>query len=690
MELYEFRNLTLEEIKLTAEVDGSSDKEEFMNSFAVALLDAEEISDFTYLPFEGIGKGRRKIQIDGFSYDELDNCLSLFVCPTIVYPESKTLTNTEAETLFSRAKAFIEDSDIILKSWEDSSPGYGLALDIQNRYKNNVTKYKFYIFTDMQMSRGIKEIPEDLVDGKPTEYNIWDIERWYQLAASKTGKEDIVIDLTEFIPAGIPCLRASETGEYTAYLCNIPGKILADLYNRYGGRLLEGNVRSFLTVRGKVNKGIRNTILNTPEMFFAYNNGIAATAYGVQTITSNHGLNLTSITALQIVNGGQTTASLAMAMINDRDRAQNLENIFVPMKLSVVSPEMAEELIPNISRYANSQNSVSSADFFSNHPFHIRIEELSRRLLAPAVAGHQYGTRWYYERAKGQYQQEQAKLTVAKRTQFLAKNPKNQKFTKTDLAKYMNLYYQIPHIVSCGAQKNFLKFAERIDSEWNKNDTSFNEGYYRQLISLAIVFKYTDHMVKNQPWYESGYKAQVVAYTISMLFYLTNIKCQNHAFPFNEIWQKQSPGLGVQEQLIIIAEHIFRHLTNPEREIQNVTEWAKREQCWQKAKEIEIKLLTQYTSELVGRHDAEYEDKTEQQKQRLTNKVNAMVDVADYGADSWRDLIDWCTKQGILSPVEMSILKTTRHMDKGQFPSEKQCAKILQIREKAREESYPN
>jgi hypothetical protein len=168
----------------------------------------------------------------------------------------------------------------------------------------------------------------------------------------------------------------------------------------------------FLQTKGKVNKGIRTTILTKPTLFFAYNNGIAATASSIDIQTINGIPHIQKITSLQIVNGGQTTASLAMALLNDKkdDSENKIAQISVPMKLSIVNHEKALELIPNISRYANSQNKVSESDLWSNHPFHIRMEDFSRRIKTPATDGKQFGTRWYYERANGQYQQETYKV----------------------------------------------------------------------------------------------------------------------------------------------------------------------------------------------------------------------------------------------------------------------------------------
>lgn len=546
MELKEFRTEIINDVRCNATGNGTSPGEEFFVLYADALVDAEEFEDVEQRFFEGVGPRNRRIQIDGYSYSKLENCLSIIICPFTDSIDPKSLTVTDAENYFKRARAFVEESrsGFIQQNAEESSPGYGLAIDINTMYKN-VPKIKFYLLTDMVMSNRIRGIENTMIGDTVAEYHIWDIARLQALMESKTGKEDIVINLKDFSEHGIPCLEAGANEEYTAYLCTIPGRILADLYIKYGGRLLEGNVRSFLSVKGKINKEIRNTILNKPGMFFAYNNGIAATAYSVKIENGRIFPYITEITSLQIVNGGQTTASLAAAITNDKDKANDLIDIYVPMKLSVVTPEKAMELIPNIAKYANKQNKVSDADFFSNHPFHIRIEDYSRRMFAPAVGGRQYGTHWYYERARGQYKQDQARLTRTEKEHFLNQNPKSQMFTKTDLAKFYNTYRQLPHQVSAGAQKNFVRFAEWANDEWEKHDTAFNEMFFRRIVCLNILFKETDSRVRNANWYEMGYKAQVVTYTLSYLFYAIQKYYPDKVLNFKNIWNRQNISDGV-------------------------------------------------------------------------------------------------------------------------------------------------
>lgn len=691
MDLESFRQSILQEVHVNASQNGTFPRDEFLALYTEELIEAEEFVDFEPVQYDGSGSRNKHLQIDGYYYDDLEQSLGLFICDFSDSEVTETVTRGDAETSFRREEAFVQDalSGFIQKHAEESSPGYGLAVDISGRYKD-VRKYKFYLITDKVLSKRITGIPGGKLGKAETEYSIWDISRLQGIRESKTGKEDIVIHLSDFGVEGIPCLKASESEDYTAYLCNIPGKVLADMYNHYGSRLLEGNVRSFLSVRGKINKGIRNTILNDPAKFFAYNNGIAATAYAIQTEQGFSSLMITEITGLQIVNGGQTTASLANALIKDKARANNLQNIYVPMKLSVVSPENAVTLIPDIARFANSQNKVSEADFFSNSPFHIRMEEISRRLIAPAVDGNQFGTHWYYERARGQYRQEQAKMTEAEKKKFQMENPKRQMFTKTDLAKYYNIYQMMPDKVSLGAQKNFIEFAKWAGEQWNKNDLNFNEVFFKRVVCVDILFKAVDDIVKHAAWYDGGYKAQVNTYTLSWLFYLIQKNYPRYAFNFRDVWNKQRVSDELKMQLESLAEKVFYNLTNPDRLVQNVTEWAKRADCWEKLKEIDFQLSPALVRWLVPKEAVSEQEKDAKVEQKEISKANAMIQVANYGVENWKKVQKWGIENNIFSATDLSFLKAAIAMEKGKFPTDRQCVKILGVLQKARDESYPD
>lgn len=687
--LMEFRAALLDDVALNAANNMTNDMEEFLAIVTDQLIAAEEIDEFVYVPYEGINAKKKRLQVDGYTYNELDDCLCLFIGVPLSYDDDTSLGLVEARKWIGRVTDFLDNSEYVLMHAEESAPGFGLAYDVVHRY-GTVQRYKIYLITDKIASKNLSEIKESNVGGIPVECHVWDIARLYELSRSTSGKEEIVINFRDLGMDGIPCLPASETEDYHAYLCNIPGMILATLYNKYGGKLLEGNVRSFLQVRGKVNKGIRATILNEPDMFFAYNNGIAATAYDVKTEMIHGILHITEITSLQIVNGGQTTASLATALVKDKkdNSEQNILRINVPMKLSIVTPEKADKLIANIARYANSQNKVSDADLWSNHPFHIRMEDISRRILAPATGGRQYGTHWYYERANGQYKQETYKCTPKEKEKFEQRNPQTQMFTKTDLAKYMHVYQLRPDIASAGGQKAFAKFAEWASKEWEKNDTGFNEEYFRTVVAMAILFRQSDKIVRKQSWYRS-YKANIVAYAIAKILHTVKKDHPDKSVSFKNIWQKQTLSPAWIHQIEDAAYVMYQHLIDDKRDIENVTEWAKRERCWEAAKKLPYKLQPAFVSELLSQYEASQDKKNARSDQRLANQLNVLVEVVEYGSDGWSALMNWLKTHPVCSPSEKNMIKLAQKMDGGLITSERQCAKLLKILEKCRTEGYP-
>jgi hypothetical protein len=422
MELEDYRKDFLESVKSRASADGDLTQAAFVTVVSERLMEAEEFQDFEACYYEGNGiRDRRlRLRVDGCSYDDTDGSYNLVIADYRGDDGVDTLTQTDATSQFTRLKSFVSEavSGMLHPELENSSPAHALAAKLYG-HPDLITRFRLFLVTDAVLSARVKDWREESLNGKPIEFHIWDIARFHRVSESMTGRDELTVDFQEFEDDGVPCLEASQTdGEYKTYLCVMPGSILADLYDRFGSRLLENNVRSFLGIRGtkSVNSGIRNTILKQPAMFFAYNNGIAATASEAEVVRAEHGLYLPQAKDLQIVNGGQTTASLTNARRKDKAA---LDGIFLQMKLSVIEPDRAEEVIPLISRFANSQNKVNDADFFSNHPFHIRIETHSRRIWAPTVDGAQHETHWFYERARGQFLNEHAKLSQSEKRRFL-------------------------------------------------------------------------------------------------------------------------------------------------------------------------------------------------------------------------------------------------------------------------------
>lgn len=692
MDLVDYRKDYLENIKMFAAADDAGTASTFVKTILEDLQGLNVISDFEEC--FSVGRyGRKNYRVDAYSFDDYDCSMSIFIADFDGEDEISTLTMTDANALFERLNTFLDGclNGNFRYSMEISTPVYDLVERIVN-LQNTIRKYKFYILTDKEMSGKISSLESGEINGVSIEYNIWDIQRLFRVISTGDGHEPVEIDFLKITEKGLPCLEASDasTDDVKCLLCVIPGEILADLYDTYGSTLLEGNVRSFLSTRGKVNKNIRKTILEadgeSKKMFFSYNNGISATATSVQMKTEQGGTFVTSIKNLQIVNGGQTTASLSNTRFKDK---ADLSSIFIQMKLTVIpSHEMAQILIPKISRGSNSQNKVSDADFFSNHEFNIRMEQISRRLYAPAVNGLQYETHWFFERSRGQYEQEQSKMTRAEKKKYQMQNPKSQKITKTDIAKYQNAWKEYPYYVSLGAQKNFNRFANYIVDAWNKDDIQFNELFYREIVSVAIVFKCIDKLVPKQDWYEKGYKANIVVYTLSYLHYLIQKQFPKYELNLQLIWDKQSVPDVLYNELLKLMKFVFLHITDANRPITNVTEWCKKEQCWITLKEKNY-LLDGSIQEVLLNIDEVKKNKSNGRKDyKLVNGIQVQSDVVNKGQEYWEEALAWGKEHRCISEIEISFLNAATKMNMGRIPSEKQCQRIVNIEAKLIDEGF--
>lgn len=689
MELEEFREEFLQDVNYSAEVNISDVYTEFIRKATSIMMDVEEIEDFTECYFETTGKQNKKVMIDGYYFDSVDKSCLIFISDYSNDEELTTLTNAQIDVLYGRMRAFVDNSisGYIENNCEISQQGYGFAQLLRETF-NEITKFRFYILTDKILSDRVKRIKKSDIENKKTELNVWDINRFFDIERSNMEKTDIVIDFNEKYGRGINCIKINNAAneEYEPYLAVIPGDILADMYLDYGARLLEGNVRSFLSVKGKVNKNIRETIIKWPEMFFAYNNGIAATATEVETEELDGITVISKIKDLQIINGGQTTASIANVVIN---KEASVENVNVAMKLSVVNKEKAKEIIPKISRSANSQNKVDEADFFSNHDYHVRMEEYSRKIYAPAVNGNQFQTIWFYERAKGQYTQEQMKLTPAERKKYQLKNPKNQLIKKVEWAKYINSYEGKPHIVSKGAQFNMREFATNIEKEWEKDNAIYNEVYFRNVISLAILFKETEKIVSDQDWYKAikAYRANIVTYTISILSYIVKKQYPDKKINLRLIWNKQSLYPELRQQIIVTTEEVYEFINREDRTTLNVTEWCKKETCWKRAMEYDWTINDSFIDSLSDANDEKEELKEGKKNRKMTNDLNLEMEVVNKGANYWNEVLAWGKERRLLNEIEISLLEIPAKMEMtGRTPTTFQAKKIIEIEEKIRKE----
>jgi hypothetical protein len=641
----------------------------FMDFTSSELIDSgiiEGIEVYQYSTEKGSKKPKR---VDGFFLNE-DGVLNLFIADISNNKELENLTNSEMQNLFKRLINYIEycfnDDDAMEESQLKN------LLFTQRKVISNIN---CYILSNRQLSKTATSLPSTESAGIPVHFHVWDLSRFYRQTMATSQKEALTISFEDFTPRQILCLPAHVSNEsLESFLIVMPGEVLSSLYNKYGTRLLEQNVRCFLQARGNVNKGIRDTIINQPEMFFSYNNGITATAKSIKTETIQEGIQVIALEDLQIVNGGQTTASLFHTARKDK---ASLEKVFVQMKLTIVQENESATLIPKISEYANTQNRVNAADFFSNHPFHIRMEELSRRIYAPLEKDELRETKWFYERARGQYNDAMSKLTIGDTKRFKIENPKNQMFTKTEMAKFLNVWDEAPKWVNIGAQGNFTQFARRISQEWKTSPHEFNELFYKRLIAKAIIFKATEKIISKEEWY-GGYRANIVAYTLAALSECC--KSLGKKFDFDTIWMKQDIPLKLVMVIKSIACYVNGKLINPPPQFKNISEWAKKEACWvsitNDLPDISAKVETLLQAFLVATERENHTKKAARKEQIMDNSIDAQRRVLEFGKQNWKPLAADALKNQSLSVKEMNILTKTIFADK--IPSGLQ-AKVLLV-----------
>jgi AIPR protein len=547
--------------------EGAFREEEFTGLMIEYLIESGEIEDGQICYHSARG-----IKINGYNLQEEEGRLDLFISIYTQSPCPITIRKDAVETAFKQLISFLgKVYKGYHKTIEEASPAFDMAQLIHSQ-QDQLSHVRMFLFTDGMTT--LKSKPPEEQGGINYSFNIWDLGRTYRCITSGQKREAIKIDFQAEHNSLIPCLAMpASKADYKAYVAIIPGEILRKIYAEYGSRLLERNVRSFLQAKGNVNKAIRKTILNEPDRFLAYNNGISATAESVQLVDlPNGGQAIGGIVDLQIVNGGQTTASLYQAVKKDK---ADISGIYVQTKLTVVDRDRMDEIVPLISRYANNQNKVNEADFSANDPFHIKIEELSRTIWTHTTDDVQQQTRWFYERARGQYAEaKNRESTASKQKKFTINHPTSQKFTKTDLAKFEQTWDQLPHIVSLGAQKNFVKFTFKLS---NQKLFEPDETYFKRLIAKAILFKKAEKIIHNEQF--GGYRANIVTYTLSFL------SCKNQGeIDLDTIWKQQEITPSIQEQIQQTSKDIHQIITNPP-DGKNVTEWCKKESCWQKVLE---------------------------------------------------------------------------------------------------------
>lgn len=619
-------------------------EEAFTTVVLETLEDLGQIAGVELCSFER-RLGRAIGRVNGWYVDDEGGQVDLFTTVHRGADRPTSVTATELTQAIRRAAhVFMEARNGVHASMEPASASYDMMQRLHEVWPT-IDRLRVVVLADgLAANVGISDMDSG---GPELQVDIWDLRRLYRAASSGLPYEPTQIDIVQRLGAALPCLPMPDSSaDYACYLAVIPGGLLHNLYHEFGARLLELNVRSFLQARGKVNQGIRDTLKSEPARFLAYNNGISATAEHIDVTRGDDGtLGITSITGLQVVNGGQTVASIHRAREHDR---VDLSDVHVQAKITIVRPEHIETLVPLVSRYANTQNRVNEADFSANHPFHVRIQQLSQNVWVP---GEQ--SRWFYERARGQYQVARAREgdTPARLRRFDATTPKNQKFDKVDLARFMNSWDQLPHMVSRGGQKNFIQFMDRM-ARIHGTGWEPDPEYYRRLIAVALVYRRAERIARMHAF--PSYRANAVTYTIALTAYRTAGRID-----LEQIWNQQEVSTALadtmEEWMPIVHEQIVESAGS-----RNVTEWCKREECWHHLQTADVAVPGPLERELsVGQPLPTVGDPTERRGANLTaDDRENIARVIQVTSAEWVHISGWGARTGALASWQVGIATT--------------------------------
>lgn len=567
--------------------DGDTQEQVFTRICQEMLAEAGETED-THLAYDERDFGRKgQHKINGYAISENYENVDLFISLYSNSSEIKSIPKADIDTAAKRISNFFRKAvyDDYANEVAESSEIFEFAhtLATYQELKDNLIRINAFILTNGEYKGDIPA--SQSISGYTIFYRIIDINFLYKI--SEQSRVPIELDFNNLDGKSyeIPCLAANiDNPDYEAYIAIIPGECLYTLYHNYGARLLEQNVRSFLQFTGKINKGIRKTINEEPHMFLAFNNGIAATADYIE--LDETGRYIKHIRNLQIVNGGQTTASIFNTAKKDK---ADISQIYVQVKLSVIKDsEQYAGIVSRISQYANTQNKVNDADFTANNPALVEIEKFSRFVLSPVTPENNMQTNWFFERARGQYKTLRSKegFTKSRLAAFDLKYPKKQVFTKVELAKYINAWQEVysgktmvigPHIVVRGNEKNYARFMNYNLPEIRHIDVA----YFEDAVAKAILFKAAD---KRYGTKVSGnqigeLKQVVVPYTLSLLNIITNGKLDLY-----KIWKNQHISDALSEFIYELMKQVNKFIID-KSPVSHYIEWAKKEECWVMVKE---------------------------------------------------------------------------------------------------------
>jgi hypothetical protein len=661
MKIQEFLNYRKELLDSSKDEEGFVQQTQLLSQILPLLVDAklidsEDWNDSYYLnPAENF-------KVNGYTVNESSERLQLFIVDetsidlTASEKDLQISTKSYYDNQFKRVTRFlnkaikgylndeVQDADPIrpLLSQLSSATGaeqfdvieiFLVSASATTETRGTLPQPKRIEFEDENISvsftRNRERVKKDLLIIK----KLVDLNILYDVLISQGNREALLIDFENLFDYKIEVIKAADEDNFESYLCVLPAHILSGLYKRYSSRLLEKNVRSFLQFKG-ANKGIRETIRISPEKFIAFNNGITITSTAKDLEAKNGKLFIKSLTDFQIVNGGQTTASI---YFTQKDGFP-IDKVKVMAKINVardVTEEGLNSLISDISRYSNSQTKVSNVDLSSRSPQLNKLKSLSDSIVTPS------GRKWFFEKSRGEFN---TKLRIAgsNKARIEKEYPKNYRFTKEQLGKYFTAWGEQPYVVKKGGEKVFRYFLEEITGEFRgKKAVNVNREFYEQLISKIILFTQLEIIYGQGKNSMGQIRSAVVPYAISIMFIYTDGAKQGKQFDLSKIWKKEK----LEDDLEIFFTELMDLMNGLIKKYSvsdDYGEYAKNKKLWEDvsgSKEIDKFMTSKIAQQILSKYSIPIKAQKNGEATEVDfENIQMNIDVLSKGAEFYNQL----------------------------------------------------
>lgn len=669
IQLNEFYQNLYQETFLSFDIDPDSSKSDIFRRMIGEYLEEDGVlSDVVWAEYY-----QKDMELSGYSFDSERGLLTIIGDHFFQTDTIETLTKDLYERDFKKLKRFYSESvneeTPLYKDMAPGDPASGISKFLLNYNKEGkIKRITYLLLTNGILTRNTKMIPSEIINGIKSDFQVYDITNVYQIVMEQQSLQ-VIVNLEELgAKEGLPCIKAiNDTNEnYESYLVVMPGVILAKIYDQYGQKLLEQNVRTFLQLKGKTNKYMLATIKSQPDRFFIYNNGLTCTASNVVTTEKTDYLRILSLESLQIVNGGQTSSVIYKAYTEGVD----LSKVYVQMKLSVIhDTDSYDDIVGSIARYANTQNPVKDADFFSNTPFNKGFYEVSRNCWTPLVGGRQYKTLWFYERTRGLYLNEKSKYTrEGREKEFLKKYPKEQLIDKITLAKTAMIFSGRPHS-SVKSNVAFAQFSADISKLIeDKKDFAVTPQSFMETIGQIITVNETDKLIMAKPWAKGmrSIRAHIKAYSLALLD--KNVKKIKRHLNFQDVWDRQSLSPEFERAIEICIDAVHSKIIKYP-DITDIRERLGRAYTWEEFEDTNIPIQESLLKAIsISEQQKASNDNENKVNSKIMSQANKMEVILKLTITDWNNLYKFFEdNKGLYSGVGLGAQSLLARMSRKQF-----------------------